>query len=107
MPEFDELDAPRPALKLVSEDRASHRPEGLSTAVLPHAIQRVEPRRAELSGGGRDVEGPVACRAHNLASTRAKVPVELVGLVRRQRRQEGIPNRVSIQRRGLAESTRQ
>jgi hypothetical protein len=107
MPEFDKFDAPRATLELVSEDRAAHRPEGLNTAVLPHAIQRVEPRRAELSGGGRDVEGPVACRAHNLASTRPKVPVELVGLVRCQRRQEGVPNSVPIQRRGLAESPRQ
>ena len=56
VPEFGEFDAALAALELVSEDRALHRPEGVHAAALPQAIQRLEPRRAELPSGRREVK---------------------------------------------------
>ena len=107
MPEFGEFDTSPPTLELVSKDGALHRSEGVNAVVLPHVMQRLEPRRAELSSGCRDVEGRVPCWAHGLTPPCPEVPVELFGVVRGQRHQEGVPNGVPIKRRPLAESARE
>ncbi|PYR17002.1 MAG: hypothetical protein DMF94_25510 [Acidobacteria bacterium] len=72
---------------------------------MPHAIQGLEPRCAELPSGRHEVEIAVARRTDHLAATRSEVPVELVDLARGQRHHEGVA--VPMERRGLAESPRQ
>jgi hypothetical protein len=81
MPEFGEFDPSPSALQMVSQDRALHGPEGVNAAVLPRAIQRLEPRGAELSSGRREVERRVPSRVYDLALARPEVPAELFGLV--------------------------
>src|SRR3954470_4862838 len=73
---FGEFDAPVAPVELVTERRHLHRSEGVNAALLPDAILGSEPCRAELSSGRREVQIAVRRRAYQLASTRAKVPVQ-------------------------------
>ena len=63
---FGEFDAAVSPLELVTERRHLHRAEGVNAALLPHAIQGLEPCRAELSRGRSKVQIAVWRRADQL-----------------------------------------
>ena len=73
--QFGEFDAPIAPLELLTERRYLDRAEDVNAALLPRAIQRSEPCRAELSAGCRQVPIGVWRWADQLALPRAKVPV--------------------------------
>ena len=100
--EFGEFDPSPTSLELVSEDGSLHRPKGPRPFLTPHAIERLEPGRLEPASGRLEIEIRVWRRAHHLASTAAKIPVELVSLAGRQRHQERVANGIAVERRGPA-----
>src|SRR5712692_445582 len=93
MREFGQFDAAPPALQMVPQDGSLNRPQGLDAALLPQAVERAEPRRAEPSRGRGEIQIAPWRRAGHLPLTPPKIPVELLHFRRCQRHHEGIPDR--------------
>ena len=104
MGQFGQFDAPPSSLQLVALGDGLRGPEGMYTLALPSPMERSESRRAELPRAGREVQIRVRRRVGRPALARSKEPVELVNLLRCQRRRERIPDSVAIEGRSLPQS---